>query len=97
MQTADAVIELVRQIRGDRPPSLVSAETEDVLHIAVALVVELAAAMDRIDRLERTVAELRGVALDEQRDAAADPAAAAERLQDVEAMIARALQSTLGR
>ncbi|MDB5365233.1 MAG: hypothetical protein JWM77_1160 [Rhodospirillales bacterium] len=96
MRPADAVLQLVNSVRGERPVSLASAETEQVLQIATALVIELAAAMDRIDRLERTVAELRGVPLAQQREAAAGAEAEAARLADVEAMIARALHATIG-
>jgi hypothetical protein len=95
MQTAEAVLQLARTVRGERPSSLTSGETEQVLHIATALVIELAAALDRIDRLERSVAALRGVTLDEQREAASGAAEDAARLADVEAMIARALHATL--
>jgi hypothetical protein len=95
MRPAEAILQLVKTVRGERPTSLASAETEQVLQIATALVVELAAAMDRIDRLERTVAELRGVALADQREAGAGDEADAARLADVEAMIARALHATI--
>jgi hypothetical protein len=88
-------MQLVRAMRGARPTSLSNPETEQVLQIAVALVIEHAAAIDRIDRLERSVAELRGVSLAEQREAGAGADADASRLADVEAMIARALHATI--
>lgn len=89
MSSADAVATLIGLGRGRRPYSLGCQEAEDVLTIAMALTVELAAANDRIDRLERTVAELRGVALDELRDAPATPDVAAERARATDAMLAR--------
>ena len=57
-----------------------------------ALLVELSASNDRIDRLERHIAELRGVPLDDVRNAHSDATADAERLAATEALMVRALR-----
>jgi hypothetical protein len=60
MTSAAEAVELVVQAG---PISLHDAESEKVLNIALALLVELTAAQERIDRLEREVAALRKVEL----------------------------------
>ena len=67
MKTAEAIVALTQLARGERRYSLENRETEDVLNIALALLVELSVAFDRIDRLERVVAERTGMPLSELR------------------------------
>ncbi|MFZ4070442.1 MAG: hypothetical protein ACOYJ6_10105 [Caulobacterales bacterium] len=89
---ADAVATLVGLNRGRRPASLTCAEAEDVLTIALALAVELGAANDRIDRLEREMARLTGRSLADQKEAAGDADAEAARAAARDAMLARVLR-----
>lgn len=89
---AEAVLSVIESGRGSRPYSLSNQETEQVLNIALALLVELAASNDRIDRLERQLAELKGVALDEVLSGASDENAQAERQASMEAMQLRVLR-----
>lgn len=92
---AEAVAASIAGARGRRPASLHSEETERVLAIALALLVELGAANDRIDRLEREIAALRGQPLAEWKEAPLDDAAAAERQDALDAMQARVLRIML--
>lgn len=92
MTQADEILEIVRLGQGLRPASLESQETEDVLTIALALLVELGVALDRIDRLERKVAELSGQTTEQLRDSPLGPQADAEREAAQTALIARALR-----
>lgn len=92
MKPADAVAALVSLGRGPRPYSLDCREAEDVLTVALALAVELSAANDRIDRLEREVAALRGIGVETLREQPPEPAVAAERAQATDAMLARVLR-----
>ncbi len=90
--SAQALLDLVQSARGERPYSLDNHETEQVLNIALALVVELAVSNDRIDRLERALAEVRGVSLEALRSAPLDAAAQAEREDATTALMTRALR-----
>ncbi|HET9427368.1 MAG TPA: hypothetical protein VFO69_03320 [Allosphingosinicella sp.] len=90
--TTDALHALLATARGERPKSLACAEAEEVLNIALALLVELAVAGDRIDRLERLVAELRGQPVDALRAITYDGDVAEERQAATDALIARALR-----
>lgn len=92
MLAADAVLALVQSARGSRPQSLNDRESEEVLVIALALLVELAVSNDRIDRLERIVAEQAGVAVEALRDTRHDGLAAQERQQALDALLARVLR-----
>lgn len=89
---ADAVAAVIAGGRGERPGSLRSEETEKVLAIALALMVELSAATDRIDRLEREVAALRGTPLAEWKDTPLGDDAQAERGAAVDALQLRVLR-----
>lgn len=89
---ADAISAVIAGQRGDRPFSLDSQEAEQVLSVALALMVELAASNDRIDRLEREVAALRGVPLDDLRNAPLDDAARTERQDALDAMQLRVMR-----
>ncbi len=88
----DAITAVIQGGRGTRAYSLDNREAEQVLSIALALLVELAASNDRIDRLEREVAALRSVPLDELREAAVDADAQQERQAALEAMQLRVLR-----
>lgn len=89
---ADAVSAAISGGRGGRPVSLRDEETEKVLTIALALLVELSAANDRIDRLEREVAALRGADLSDWKEAPLDADATEERQQAVEALQLRVMR-----
>lgn len=89
---AEAVSAVIAGQRGGRPFSLDSQEAEQVLSVALALLVELAASNDRIDRLEREVAALRGLPLDELRNAPLDAAAREERQDALDAMQLRVMR-----
>lgn len=95
MTPTDAILALVASMRGSRPQSLNDGEAEDVLNIALALMVELSASNDRIDRLERIIAEDRGLSVEDLREIRYDGAIAAERGQANEAMQARVLRIML--
>ena len=96
MKSADAIITLIELARGERRYSLESRETEDVLNIALALLSELGVAFDRIDRLERVVAERTGMALDDLRALEyTDGPPAQERDDAMNALIARVLRIRL--
>lgn len=65
---AAAIAAVIASGRGERPASLHNEEAERVLSVALALLVELSVACDRIDRLEREVADLRGVPVQQWRE-----------------------------
>ncbi len=89
----EALASLIYAARGNRPQSLGCAEAEDVLNVALALLIELSASNDRIDRLERLVAELRGEPVSALRDLRyPDGLAAEERREAMEALLMRALR-----
>lgn len=92
MSAVDDVLTIVREGRGNRPTSLDCREAEEVLTVTLALLVELGVANDRIDRLERLVAEQRGGTLAELRETPLGDAAEAERSDAQEALVARALR-----
>lgn len=89
---AEAIAGLLATARGTRPQSLLCGEAEDALNVALALVGELVVANDRIDRLERCVAELAGHDLAEFRDDFGDAAAAAERKDANDALLMRTMR-----
>lgn len=91
-EAVDAIAAVIAGGRGARPYSLHNQEAEQVLNIALALLVELAASNDRIDALERLLAETRGVPLDELRNTAFDSDAAAQRQAALEAMQMRVMR-----
>jgi hypothetical protein len=90
-----AISALIQSARGTRPASLVCGEAEDVLDIALALLIELAVSNDRIDRLERIVAGLGGQTVEELREVTYDGEAEAERRAATEALLVRALRIML--
>lgn len=92
MTSPDAILDLVNLARGARPASLKCPEAEDGLAVTLALVTELAVANDRIDRLERMVAELRGESPEQLRNTGYTGEAAAERQAATEALILRSLR-----
>jgi hypothetical protein len=96
VKSSEAIQSLIALARGERRYSLKDRETEEVLNIALATLVELSVALDRIDRLERLLAERTGLSLDELRatDYPEGPAAA-ERQEAVEALFARVLRIRL--
>lgn len=89
---ADAIRAVIDSGRGTRPVSLETAETEQVLTIALALLVELSASNDRIDRLERDVAALQGTLPETSRNTALSDSAIAERQEALEALQLRVLR-----
>ncbi|MBP7335594.1 hypothetical protein [Niveispirillum sp.] len=91
MKQADAIVELAGLVRGARPPSLDNAETEAVLRIAMALLLELSVTNDRVDRLERELAALRGVPVESLKSAPLAPAAVADRQAATDGLMARVL------
>ncbi|WP_157219102.1 hypothetical protein [Flavisphingomonas formosensis] len=88
----DAIAAVIQSGRGTRAYSLDNREAEQVLSIALALLVELAASNDRIDRLEREIATLKGQSLDALREAPLDADAQKERQEALEAMQLRVLR-----
>jgi len=96
VKTADAIVALTQLARGERPYSLENREAEDVLNLSLALLMELSVALDRIDRLERLLAERTDMDLNELRatDYAEGPAAQ-EREDATNALIARVLRIRL--
>lgn len=91
----EALSALIATARGERPQSLASREAEEVLNIALAVLVELAVANDRIDRLERLVAELGGQSVAALRDIRYDGDIARERQAATDALLTRALRIML--
>lgn len=92
---AEALTALILSARGNRPQSLANAEAEEVLNIALALLIELSVSNDRIDRLERMVAALRDEPVSALRDVRYDGEAAQERREAMEALLARVLRIML--
>jgi hypothetical protein len=96
VKPAEAIVSLIELARGERRYSLESRETEEVLNIALALLAELGVAFDRIDRLERVVAERTGMPLAELRATDYPDGPAAEEREDaMNALIARVLRIRL--
>lgn len=93
--SAEALTALILSARGNRPNSLGCGEAEEVLNITLALLIELSVSNERIDRLERLVAELRGEPLSDLRDIRYDGDAARERHEAMEALLTRALRIIL--
>jgi hypothetical protein len=96
VKTADAIVALTQLARGERRYSLENRETEEVLNLSLALLMELSVAFDRIDRLERVLAERTGMTLAELRgiDYAEGPVAQ-EREEAANALMARVLRIRL--
>ena len=88
----EALTALLSTARGSRPQSLASREAEEVLNITLAVLVELAVSNDRIDRLERMVADLRGEPVEDLRELRYQGEIAQERQQATDALLARALR-----
>lgn len=96
MKAADAIVTLIQLARGERRYSLESRETEEVLNLALALLTELAVAFDRIDRLERVLAERTGMTLADLRAIDYTEGSAAQEREDAtSALIARVLRIRL--
>jgi hypothetical protein len=96
VKPAEVIVSLIELARGERRYSLESRETEEVLNIALALLAELGVAFDRIDRLERVVAERTGMSLAELRATDYPEGSAAEEREDaMNALIARVLRIRL--
>jgi len=93
--SVEALSQLITSARGGRPQSLASREAEEVLNVALASLIELAVANDRIDRLERLIAELRDESVDALRDIRYDGDIAAERQAATDALLMRALRIML--
>jgi hypothetical protein len=96
VKTAEAIVTLTQLARGERRYSLQDREAEEVLNISLALLVELSVALDRIDRLERLLAQRTGLPLAELRATDySDGTAAEERSEATNALIARVLRIRL--
>jgi hypothetical protein len=96
VKTSEAIVTLTRLARGERRYSLADREAEEVLNIAMALLLELSVAFDRIDRLERVLAERTGIPLQELRNIDYVKGEAAEERSDAtHALIARVLRIRL--
>jgi hypothetical protein len=96
VKPAESIVTLIELARGERRYSLESRETEEVLNIALALLPELAVAFDRIDRLERVLAERTGLSVADLRAIDyPDGPAAQEREDATNALIARVLRIRL--
>ncbi len=96
MKTSEAIVTLTQLARGERRYSLANRETEEVLNIAMALLLELSVALDRIDRLERVLAARLDIPLQELRDIDYPQGPAAEERSDAtNALIARVLRIRL--
>jgi hypothetical protein len=96
VKPSEAIQELIELGRGERRYSLHNRETEEVLNIAMATLVELSVALDRIDRLERVLAEHAGLPLERLRATDyPEGEAAQERREAAEALFARALRIRL--
>lgn len=91
----EALSALIATARGGRPQSLASREAEEVLNITLAVLVELAVANDRIDRLERLVAESGGRSVESLRGIRYDGEIAQERQAATDALLTRALRIML--
>ncbi len=89
---ATAISEVIASARGRRPQSLACREAEEVLNVTLAVLIELAVANDRIDRLERLVAELGGRSVEELRETRYEGEIATERQEATDALLARALR-----
>lgn len=95
MNAADAILSLVNSARGTRPFSLDDPDAERTLNIVLALAVELAVSHERIDRLERMMAEQREMPLEELRALRFEGEAAQERQADMDAFLARVLRTLI--
>lgn len=96
MKPAETIVSLIELARGERRYSLESRETEEVLNLTLALLSELGVAFDRIDRLERVLAERTGIPLNELRAIDYPDGPAAEEREDaMNALIARVLRIRL--
>jgi hypothetical protein len=96
VKPAEVIVTLIELARGERRDSLESRETEEVLNLALALLTELGVAFDRIDRLERVLAERTGIALAELRAIDySDGPVAQEREDAMDALVARVLRIRL--
>lgn len=95
MNDVAALSALIQSARGTRANSLACHEAEDVLNITLALLIELAVSNDRIDRLERMVADLAGRSVGDLRETVYEGEAAQERQAATDALIVRALRIML--
>jgi hypothetical protein len=96
VKPADVVVTLIELARGQRRYSLESRETEEVLNLSLALLTEVAVAFDRIDRLERVLAERTGMDVADLRAIEySDDPEAREREDAMNALLARVLRIRL--
>ena len=89
---SDAILSVINAARGERPYSMESQETEQTFNVALALIIELLATNDRVDRLERHIAEITGKPLQEVRATAQDETSELARNATNEATIMRVLR-----
>lgn len=90
--STDAIAQLLATARGSRPASMACGEAEEALTVGLALAVELVVANDRIDRLERQVASLAGIALDDWRADFGDAEDARARREANDALLMRVMR-----
>jgi hypothetical protein len=96
VKPAEVIVTLIELARGERRYSLESRETEEVLNLALALLTEVAVAFDRIDRLERVLAERTGMTVADLRAIDyTDGPESQEREDAMNAIIARVLRIRL--
>lgn len=93
--SSDAIVEMIRLARGERPFSFTCQEAETVLNMTLSLAVELSVANDKIARLESSVAALSGKSVADWQAQALAGEDAAERAQASEAMLLRVLRIVL--
>lgn len=91
-KASEAIMAVLETARGERPYSLGDQETEQVLNIALALVVELASSNDRIDQLERQLSAKTATPLAEIRAGKLTAAEEEEREQALETYLLRTLR-----
>ena len=89
---SEAIVDILQSARGQRPYSMQDQETEQCFNVTLALAVELIASNDRIDRLERQLAVVAGISLDEVRRGANTAENDAARLAANEATLLRLLR-----
>lgn len=89
---SDAILSVIQSARGSRPYSMENQETEQTFNIALALTVELLATNDRVDRLERHIAQITGRSLQDVRIDHSDNGADQLRTAANEASITRVLR-----
>lgn len=89
---SDAILSVIHSARGNRPYSMENQETEQTFNVTLALMVELLATNDRVDRLERHIASIMDKSLHDVRTAHSASDADEARSATNEASITRMLR-----